>query len=169
MPWNLSLRCSVGKNDERGRLNSITDRLCIETQYTQRLYMRDNRSFLSFVRSSWKIIGRLIFWPTFSILGTPLRCRSSTNNEDLVGINGADLYDSLAYREHEGHTTHQLEVEPERSPKSNTQDTLKRSWRSRWNVQNEGYRLTRPKQAPIDIRSGWWQGKKWRKSAVYRG
>ena len=30
------------------------------------------------------------------------RCRSSTNNEDLVGFNGAGLYDSFTHRPDEG-------------------------------------------------------------------
>lgn len=34
--------------------------------------------------------------------GRPLRCRSSTNNEDLPGFNGAGLYDSCTHREDEG-------------------------------------------------------------------
>jgi pyruvate,water dikinase len=33
----------------------------------------------------------------------PLRCRSSTNNEDLEGFNGAGLYDSHTHRPNEGH------------------------------------------------------------------
>lgn len=33
----------------------------------------------------------------------PLRCRSSTNNEDLAGFNGAGLYDSHTHRPDEGH------------------------------------------------------------------
>ena len=35
--------------------------------------------------------------------GLPLRCRSSTNNEDLPGFSGAGLYDSYTHREDEGH------------------------------------------------------------------
>jgi hypothetical protein len=34
---------------------------------------------------------------------TPLRCRSSTNNEDLPGFSGAGLYDSFTQRPDEGH------------------------------------------------------------------
>ena len=33
---------------------------------------------------------------------TPIRCRSSTNNEDLTGFNGAGLYDSHTHRPDEG-------------------------------------------------------------------
>lgn len=33
---------------------------------------------------------------------TPLRCRSSTNNEDLVGFSGAGLYESYTHRPDEG-------------------------------------------------------------------
>lgn len=33
---------------------------------------------------------------------TPIRCRSSTNNEDLPGFNGAGLYDSFTHRPDEG-------------------------------------------------------------------
>jgi hypothetical protein len=35
--------------------------------------------------------------------GTSLRCRSSTNNEDLPGFSGAGLYDSYTHRADEGH------------------------------------------------------------------
>ena len=35
--------------------------------------------------------------------GTPLRCRSSTNNEDLPGFSGAGLYDSYTHHSNEGH------------------------------------------------------------------
>ena len=34
---------------------------------------------------------------------TPLRCRSSTNNEDLLGFSGAGLYDSYTHNPDEGH------------------------------------------------------------------
>ena len=35
--------------------------------------------------------------------GTPIRCRSSTNNEDLDGFSGAGLYDSFTHNPSEGH------------------------------------------------------------------
>ena len=35
--------------------------------------------------------------------GTSLRCRSSTNNEDLPGFSGAGLYDSFTHNPDEGH------------------------------------------------------------------
>lgn len=35
--------------------------------------------------------------------GTSLRCRSSTNNEDLPGFSGAGLYDSFTHKPSEGH------------------------------------------------------------------
>ncbi len=35
--------------------------------------------------------------------GTPIRCRSSTNNEDLPGFSGAGLYDSVTHDPDEGH------------------------------------------------------------------
>lgn len=35
--------------------------------------------------------------------GTGIRCRSSTNNEDLPGFSGAGLYDSYTHRPDEGH------------------------------------------------------------------
>ena len=47
----------------------------------------------------------------------PIRCRSSTNNEDLEGFNGAGLYDSSTHREDEGHLA----------------NTVKKVWRSLWN------------------------------------
>ncbi|MGH3930824.1 MAG: PEP/pyruvate-binding domain-containing protein [Pseudonocardiaceae bacterium] len=34
--------------------------------------------------------------------GVPIRCRSSTNNEDVEGFNGAGLYDSFTHRPDEG-------------------------------------------------------------------
>ncbi len=36
-------------------------------------------------------------------VGTSIRCRSSTNNEDLPGFNGAGLYTSKTQHPHEGH------------------------------------------------------------------
>ena len=36
-------------------------------------------------------------------VGTSLRCRSSTNNEDLPQFSGAGLYDSYTHHPHEGH------------------------------------------------------------------
>jgi phosphoenolpyruvate synthase/pyruvate phosphate dikinase len=35
--------------------------------------------------------------------GTSIRCRSSTNNEDLPGFSGAGLYDSFTHHPNEGH------------------------------------------------------------------
>jgi hypothetical protein len=35
--------------------------------------------------------------------GTPIRCRSSTNNEDLPGFSGAGLYESVTHDPAEGH------------------------------------------------------------------
>ena len=35
--------------------------------------------------------------------GTPIRCRSSTNNEDLPGFSGAGLYESYTHKPDEGH------------------------------------------------------------------
>ena len=48
--------------------------------------------------------------------GTPMRCRSSTNNEDLPGFNGAGLYDSYTHRPDEGHIA----------------KTIKQVWASLW-------------------------------------
>ena len=36
-------------------------------------------------------------------VGTSIRCRSSSNNEDFAGFNGAGLYDSKTQHPHEGH------------------------------------------------------------------
>lgn len=47
----------------------------------------------------------------------PIRCRSSTNNEDLENFNGAGLYDSSTHRKDEGHLA----------------NTIKKVWRSLWN------------------------------------
>ena len=49
--------------------------------------------------------------------GTAIRCRSSTNNEDLEGFNGAGLYDSFTHRPDEGDLT----------------QTVKQVWASLWN------------------------------------
>eukprot|EP00943_MAST-04B_sp_MAST-4B-sp1_P008182 g8182.t1 len=59
----------------------------------------------------------------------PIRCRSSTNNEDLEGFNGAGLYDSSTHRKDEGHLA----------------NTIKKVWRSLWNFrafeEREFYRI----------------------------
>lgn len=61
--------------------------------------------------------------------GTTPRCRSSTNNEDLVGFNGAGLYDSFTHREDEGHI----------------EKSIKQVWASLWNFrafeEREFYRI----------------------------
>lgn len=49
--------------------------------------------------------------------GRPIRCRSSTNNEDLEGFNGAGLYDSYTHRPDEGELS----------------KTVKQVWASLWN------------------------------------
>ena len=48
--------------------------------------------------------------------GTTIRCRSSTNNEDLKGFNGAGLYDSHTHRDDEGDLS----------------ETVKQVWASLW-------------------------------------
>ncbi len=48
---------------------------------------------------------------------TPIRCRSSTNNEDLPGFNGAGLYDSSTHRPDEG----------------SLHKTVRKVWASLWN------------------------------------
>lgn len=47
----------------------------------------------------------------------PIRCRSSTNNEDLEGFNGAGLYSSYTHRPDEGHL----------------ENSMKQVWASMWN------------------------------------
>ncbi len=49
--------------------------------------------------------------------GVAIRCRSSTNNEDLEGFNGAGLYDSYTHRPDEGDLS----------------KTVKQVWASLWN------------------------------------
>ncbi len=49
--------------------------------------------------------------------GQPIRCRSSTNNEDLAGFNGAGLYDSFTHRPDEGDLS----------------KSVKQVWASLWN------------------------------------
>ena len=41
--------------------------------------------------------------------GTSIRCRSSTNNEDLPGFSGAGLYDSFTHRLDEGHLSRTIQ------------------------------------------------------------
>lgn len=59
----------------------------------------------------------------------PLRCRSSTNNEDLQGFNGAGLYDSFTHRPNEGHL----------------ENSVRQVWASLWNFrafeEREWYRI----------------------------
>jgi len=50
--------------------------------------------------------------------GQGIRCRSSTNNEDLEGFNGAGLYDSFTHRADEGDLS----------------KTIKQVWASLWNL-----------------------------------
>lgn len=50
--------------------------------------------------------------------GTSIRCRSSTNNEDLPGFSGAGLYDSKTHHPNEGHLT----------------KTIKQVYASLWNL-----------------------------------
>jgi hypothetical protein len=65
----------------------------------------------------------------------PLRCRSSTNNEDLKDFNGAGLYDSYTHRPDEGHI----------------QKSIKQVWASLWNFrafdEREFYRIDHFKTA----------------------
>ncbi len=62
-------------------------------------------------------------------VGRALRCRSSTNNEDLPGFNGAGLYDSFTHRLDEG----------------NISKTIKQVFSSLWNLrafeEREFYRI----------------------------
>jgi phosphoenolpyruvate synthase/pyruvate phosphate dikinase len=61
--------------------------------------------------------------------GTTPRCRSSANNEELVGFTGAGLYDSYTHREDEGHI----------------EKSIKQVWASLWNLraydEREFYRI----------------------------
>jgi hypothetical protein len=50
--------------------------------------------------------------------GTPIRCRSSTNNEDLPGFNGAGLYNSFTHHPDEGHIS----------------ETIKQVWAGMWTL-----------------------------------
>ena len=61
--------------------------------------------------------------------GTSIRCRSSTNNEDLPGFSGAGLYDSYTHKPDEGHLA----------------ETVKQVFASLWNFrafeEREFYRI----------------------------
>jgi pyruvate, water dikinase len=61
--------------------------------------------------------------------GTTPRCRSSSNSEDLVGFNGAGLYDSYTHHLHEGHLA----------------KSIRQVWASLWNYrafeEREFYRI----------------------------
>ena len=67
--------------------------------------------------------------------GTLIRCRSSTNNEDLPGFNGAGLYDSYTHYPHEGDLV----------------NSVKQVWASMWNYrafeEREFYRIDHFKAA----------------------
>ena len=55
---------------------------------------------------------------TLPARASAIRCRSSTNNEDLEGFNGAGLYDSYTHRPDEGDLS----------------KTVKQVWASLWNL-----------------------------------
>lgn len=61
--------------------------------------------------------------------GTTPRCRSSANNEDMLGFTGAGLYDSYTHRQDEGHI----------------EKSIKQVWASLWNLrafdEREFYRI----------------------------
>ncbi|MCB1096541.1 MAG: hypothetical protein KDN22_13270 [Verrucomicrobiae bacterium] len=64
------------------------------------------KEFRDKIRSSeapeWMLLKLAILQKAFPE-GTSIRCRSSTNNEDMEGFNGAGLYNSCTHREDEGH------------------------------------------------------------------
>ena len=51
---------------------------------------------------SWMVNALTTLQGSFPV-GTSIRCRSSTNNEDLPGFSGAGLYDSYTHHPEEGH------------------------------------------------------------------
>jgi len=54
------------------------------------------------VMPTWMMDQLQVMYDSFPA-GTTLRCRSSTNNEDLPGFNGAGLYNSYTHHLNEGH------------------------------------------------------------------
>lgn len=75
------------------------------------------------------LASQIAHWHARVPAGQALRCRSSTNNEDLVGFNGAGLYDSYTHRPKEGELA----------------KTVKQVWASLWNLrafeEREFYRV----------------------------
>ena len=61
--------------------------------------------------------------------GTPIRCRSSTNNEDLPGFSGAGLYTSVTHRPEEGHLG------------ASIKEVFASTWNSRAFEEREFYRI----------------------------
>jgi pyruvate, water dikinase len=119
---------------EYNNLYSAFDSLMALPEFGSNAELREEmlRSFRRRVRA-----GELPGWmmDSLSVLascfepGVPLRCRSSTNNEDLPGFNGAGLYSSYTHREDEGHIS----------------ETIKQVWAGMWNFrafeEREFYRI----------------------------
>ena len=56
---------------------------------------------------AWMMTALNDLYPSFPA-ETRLRCRSSTNNEDLPGFSGAGLYDSFTHKPSKGHLVHTI-------------------------------------------------------------
>ena len=93
---------------KHNRLYQLARQLVANQPIQQDLESQDRR--LQQLRSRIKG-GQMPEWMTAAVTAlhesfpadTPLRCRSSTNNEDLPGFSGAGLYDSFTHYPDEGH------------------------------------------------------------------
>ena len=83
-----------------------TELLSEEEGRTTETLRKELREFRALIRSGDfpdDLLGSLAEVHASFPEGTSLRCRSSTNNEDLPGFSGAGLYDSCTHRIEEGH------------------------------------------------------------------
>ena len=75
----------------------------IDDRYTRNEMLKDFRNKIKdAVMPYWMLNELALMYETFPT-GTSVRCRSSTNNEDLPGFSGAGLYDSKTQHPDEGH------------------------------------------------------------------
>jgi hypothetical protein len=83
--------------------NMISD-VNFQTNYELQAQMLANfrTQIKSAAMPNWMLDALTILQQSFPT-GTSIRCRSSTNNEDLPGFSGAGLYDSRTHRTDEGH------------------------------------------------------------------
>ena len=92
--------------NHNGFYERATELLSEEEGRTTETLRKELREFRALIRSGDfpdDLLGSLAEVHASFPEGTSLRCRSSTNNEDLPGCSGAGLYDSCTHRIEEGH------------------------------------------------------------------